>query len=79
MTYFFYKSYAKDISNTLQIQNLPSFEEAIKMAKRIEDINVQNGDIKLWNKQDHQKKKGPSPPPSQPQVNQVTLSQPSNA
>ena len=63
LTHLFSKSYAKHISNTLQIQNLPSFEEAIKMAKRIEDINVQNGDVKLRNKQDHQKKKGPFPPP----------------
>ena len=47
LTHLFSKSFAKHISNTLQIQNLSSFEEVIKMAKRIEDVNVQNGDVKL--------------------------------
>jgi len=76
LTHLFSKIYAKHIWNTLKIQTLPSFEEAIKMAKRIKDLNVQNGDVKLWNKQDHTKKKGPFTTPSQPQINQVTLSQP---
>jgi len=55
LTHLFSKSCAKHFSNTIQIQNLSSFEEAIKMVKINEDVNVQNGDVKIWNKQDHQK------------------------
>lgn len=47
LTHQFLKICLKHISNTLQIQYLPSFEEAIIMAKSIEYVNVQNGDVKL--------------------------------
>lgn len=76
LTHIFLKICSKHISNTLVIQHLPSFEEAIRMDKRIEDVNVQNGDINIKKKQEYKNNKGPFATPPQPHVNQVTLSQP---
>lgn len=47
LTNLFSKNFAEHISNTLQIQHLSSFEEAIIMAKRIEAMSVQNGDVRI--------------------------------